>query len=333
MNFINLGAVSLSYARKVALVSVCAASGMLMACSGGGGESPSTGGGATSTPTAVVSTTPASTTPTAVVSTAPALSLLAGNVGGPGNTDALVAANARFSEPAAVANDLDGNVYVADYSNKTIRKITPQGVVTTIAGVAGVIGFQDGPGAQAKFSYPSGIAVDGAGNIYVADKYNNRIRKITVSAATGLATVSTVAGASASGLADGTSAQARFNRPNGLATDASGNLYVADTSNHAIRKISFNATGDATVSTLAGTTTTPVLGFVDGLGTAARFNYPAGVAVDGNGAVYVADGDNKAVRKITVNASTVVNVSTLAGSPTRDGNVNGPGAIASFSLP
>src|SRR5205807_6164625 len=125
-----------------------------------------------------------------------------------------------------VATDSAGNVYVADSGNNTIRKITPGGVVTTLAGTPGVTGSTDGTGAAASFNFPSDVATDGAGNVYVADYNNNTIRKITPAGA-----VSTLAGAGLFGSADGTGAAASFNFPSGVATDSAGNIYVADAGN------------------------------------------------------------------------------------------------------
>ena len=127
----------------------------------------------------------------------------------------------------------DGNAYVADASNHTIRKITPAGVVTTLAGTAESSGSADGTGADARFYYPEGVAVDGDGNVYVTDKDNHTIRKITPAGV-----VTTLAGtAESSGSADGTGADARFTSPHGVAVDGDGNVYVADRSNHMIRMI------------------------------------------------------------------------------------------------
>jgi sugar lactone lactonase YvrE len=219
---------------------------------------------------------------------------------------------AKFSGPYGVAVDAAGNVYLADSGNNRIRKITAAGVVSTLAG-SGVAGFAEGAGNTAQFDQPFGVAVDAAGNVIVGDTGNNRIRKITAAGV-----VSTLAG-SIEGNVDATGSAAQFNRPGGVAIDAAGTVFVADAWNHLIREIS--AAG--VVSTLAGST----LGFADGTGTAAQFNYPEGVAVDAAGNVYIADGSNNRIRKIT---SAGV-VSTLAGST--QGYGDGTGAAAQFHLP
>jgi hypothetical protein len=215
-----------------------------------------------------------------------------------------------------------GNVYVADQDNHTIRKITPAGVVSTLAGSAGVTGSTDGTGAAARFSGTAGVAVDGAGNVYAAEFVNSTVRKITAAGV-----VTTLAGtAGVTGSADGTGAAARFNTPFGVATDSAGNVYVADTINHTIRKI----TPAGVVSTLAGTA--GVTGSTDGTGAAARFNSPGGVAVDGAGNVYVADGSNHTIRKIT-SAGVVSTVVGVAGQPgfvpgALPGRIGYPGDVA-----
>jgi sugar lactone lactonase YvrE len=159
-------------------------------------------------------------------------SILAGTPGQNGNADGTGAA-ARFNEPQGVAVDTSGNVYVADCNNNSIRVITPEGVVSTLAGWAR--GSADGDGKFASFNTPLGVAVDGSGNVYVADTGNSTIRMITP---TGV--VSTLAGvAGIIGSSDGTGAAARFNGPQGVAVDRSGNVYVADTGNDTIRKITF----------------------------------------------------------------------------------------------
>lgn len=193
---------------------------------------------------------------------------------------------AQFRFPGGVAVDSDGNVYVSDSWNNAIRKITPVGVVTTLAG-NGVPQLQNGTGAEASFLYPQGIAVDNMGNVYVADSGNNVIRKVTPDGV-----VTTFAGDGSYGFRNGSGVGANFNEPNGVAVDNAGNVYVADVGNHAIRKIT--PTGE--VSTLAGN---GAKGFVNGIGSAALFHAPVGIAVDGVGNVYVADARNNAIRQIT----------------------------------
>ncbi len=229
-----------------------------------------------------------------------------------GSTDGQGTA-ARFYQPNATAIDNAGNIYVADSRNNQIRKITPGGLVSTFAGSTSS-GFADGQGTAAQFSGPSGVAVDAAGNIYVADRTNRRIRKISPE---GL--VSTLAGSSTDGSADGQGDLASFSLPSGIALDAAGIIYVADQNNHRIRKI---APGGL-VSTLAGSTA----GFADGQGTAAQFNTPRAVTVDAAGNVYVGDVSNHRIRKITPAGL----VSTLAGST--GGYADGQGSAAQFLFP
>ena len=194
---------------------------------------------------------------------------------------------AQFNFPDGIAIDAQGNMYVADGSGNLIRKITPAGVVTTFAG-SGTAGYADGAATAAQFNYPIGIATDAQGNVYVADAENQRIRKITPAGV-----VSTFAGGGLPGLTDGSGSSAQFNFPRGLATDAQGNIYVADLNNNAIREI----TPAGVVSTIAGNGTQ---GFVDGNGVTAEFYYPSGVAVDGHGNIFVADQNNNRIRMITV---------------------------------
>jgi len=248
---------------------------------------------------------------------------VAGLAGGHGTADTTVS-GARFMRPFGAATDTAGNVYIADTDDNTIRKISPSGVVRTLAGLAGSSGSVDGIGSGALFGGPTGVAVDRAGNVYVAEAdmtlpgaSNCNIRKITPDGV-----VTTLAGSTTCGSPiDDTGAAARFDRPNGVAVDSAGNVYVADTYNCVIRKI----TPDGVVATLAGSTTCGPI--VNGTGTAAQFDSPAGVAVDGAGNIYVADTGNNAIRKITPAGV----VKTLAGGSF--GHANGTGSAAQFFAP
>ena len=229
---------------------------------------------------------------------------LAGKAGSKGSVNGTGSA-ARFYKPTGVAVDSAGNVYVADTSNQTIRKITSGGVVTTLAGTAGIQGSTDGTGSTARCYLPNGVAVDSAGTVYVADSSNNIIRKIT-----SLGVVTTLAGTAGSkGSTDGTGSVARFYQPKGVAVDAAGNVYVADTSNQTIRKI----TSVGLVTTLAGMA--GKVGSANGTGSAARFNNPTGVAVDTAGRVYVADSSNNMIRSGSLPTSPTLTSPTLT-SPT-----------------
>ena len=259
-----------------------------------------------------------SATLTITISTPLTIATLAGLAGSSGSADGTRSA-ARFYNPEGVAVDGSGNVYVGDTSNNTIRKITPSGVSSTLAGLAGSPGSTDGTGSAARFYHPYGVAVDGSGNIYVADSYNNTIRKITP-----IGIVSTLAGlAGSAGSTDGTGSAARFYRPSGVAVDISGNVYVADSSNSTIRKV----TSAGVVSTLAGLAGST--GSADGTGSAARFYQPRGVAVGGSGNLYVGDTSNHTIRRITPAGV----VSTLAGLAGSSGSADGTGSAAGFYQP
>lgn len=252
------------------------------------------------------------------ITTAGVVTTLAGSAGLSGTSDGVGSA-ARFNTPSGVAVDTAGNVYVADSGNHMIRMITPAGSVSTIAGTPLSLGSTDGVGSAARFSYPSGIAIDAFGTLYVADTLNQTIRKIT-----GGMLVTTFAGAAGSpGTADGTGSAARFGFPNSLAVDTAFNVYVADSQNHTIRKI--NAAGS--VVTLAGSPGAP--GAVNGLGAAARFNRPNGIAVDAAGNVYVADGGSHTLRRITAFGD----VTTLAGLAGTPGSADGSGSTVRFNQP
>jgi sugar lactone lactonase YvrE len=197
----------------------------------------------------------------------------------PGKIDGSGAA-ARFQRPYAVASDSVGNVYVADIYNHTIRKVTPDGTVTTLAGVPGDRGYIDSQGAAARFAYPNAIAIRD-GILYVADGGNAAIRKITADA-----TVSTVAGGTV-----GTGSALPFYSLAGIAVDNAGNIYVTD--NQTVRRV----TPAGAVSTMAGNPNSPW--YQDGQGSAAYFNYPQGIAVNDAGTIFVADTENHAIRFVT----------------------------------
>lgn len=192
---------------------------------------------------------------------------------------------ARFSEPFGVAVAADNTIYVSDAGDShRIRAISPAGEVSTVAG--GGAGFADGAGAAARFSTPSGLAIDATGTLYVADTGNNVIRRVAPDGR-----VSTLAGDGVAGYRDGAAREARFNGPVGVAVDPAGRVLVADTYNDRIRAIA----PDGQVTTLAGS---DVPGAVDGPGPRASFDTPCGVAVDAAGRVLVADTGNALVRTI-----------------------------------
>lgn len=235
--------------------------------------------------------------------------------GVPGFTDG-TGAEASFYTPTALAIGPDGNIYVCDDNNNAIRKITPAGVVTTVAG-NGTRGFSNGVGAEATFFMPCGIVVDANNNIYVADQFNCSIRKITPAGV-----VSTLAGNGTYGTANGTGSEARFSQPNDLAVDAAGNLYVSDGGNYRIQKI----TPAGVVTTFAGRGTK---GFADGPATEATFSFTTGIVIDKFGNLYVSDViENQRIRKITPNGM----VTTLAGNGTI-GFTNGAATSATFAYP
>ncbi|MDB6174663.1 MAG: repeat containing protein [Chthoniobacteraceae bacterium] len=261
------------------------------------------------------------------ITSAGVVTTLAGLSGQRGNANG-IGDEARFVYPSGVAVDDDGNVYVADTGNSRIRKITSDGVVTTLAGSALGSGSSDGLGSEARFSGPTGVAVDGDRNLYVADRNNHTIRKITSAGV-----VSTLAGmARTIGSANGIGSEARFYDPTGVAVDSDGNVYVAEFSSQTIRKI----TSGGIVTTLAGSAGTVGTGHgsgdygsTDGTGSEARFGNPSGVAVDANGNVYVADSGTQIIRKITSAGM----VTTIGGTPGVIGTFEGIGMQAQFNVP
>jgi hypothetical protein len=246
------------------------------------------------------------------------LELVAGDIGGAGNVDG-TGASARFNTPTSVAVDSSGNVFVADENNSLLRKVSRTGEVTTVAGAAGVFGTADGSGAVARFDFPTGVAVDGAGSVYVIDTNNSTVRKVTSDG-----TVSTLAGDPLlSGGGDGTGIGAQFRFPTGGAVDLNGNVFVADRGNDTVRKI----TAAGVVTTIAGSP--QVTGTTDATGAAARFNGPTGVAVDATGNVFVADQNNHTIRKIAPGGAVI----TLAGGAGLSGTTDATGTAARFNGP
>jgi len=235
-------------------------------------------------------------------------SIVAGSEDGQG-------AMASFFNPEAVAADGKGNVYVADTHNNLIRKISEDGMVTTIAGRRGN-GFVQGNDNSARFDNPSGIAVDVNGNVYVADWGNDLVKKISPDGK-----ITILAGSGEPGSNDGIGPAASFYLPWGLAVDSASNVYVADSYNNMIRKIS----PAGVVKTIAGK---KQKGAANGRGSEASFFHPAGIALDRQQNIYVADMGNNMIRKISPGGI----VTTLAGNGLR-GSVNGSDTTARFYKP
>ena len=235
---------------------------------------------------------------------------LVGDFGGDGGP----AIQAQLDHPRAVAVDGEGNLYIADLANHRIRKVDSTGTITTIAGT-GERGFggDGGPAIQAPLFLPTGVAVDGAGNLYIADRDNSRIRKVD-----SIGTITTIAGGGGFGEDGGPATQARLNLPNGVAVDSAGNLYIADTNNDRIRKVD----SAGTITTIAGTGEQG-FGGDGGPATQARLNYPYGVAVDGAGNLYIADRYNNRIRRVDSTGT----ITTIAGTEKRGFSGDGGPAI------
>jgi hypothetical protein len=258
------------------------------------------------------------------------ITTIAGRAGTSGSKDGTNGA-AEFNLPTGMAIDSETNLYVPDYNNQTIRKLTSIGtnwVVTTIAGRAGVSGSVDGTGSAARFNEPDGTAVDSATNIYVVEYGNNILRRVAPVGTNWV--VATIAGLAGNpGSADGTGIEARFNGPNNVTVDEAGNLYVADGNNDTVRKVMLVGT-NWVVTTIAGRAGSP--GSSDGTNGTARFNQPEGVAVDNAGNIYVADANNDTIRRV-VPVGTNWFVTTIAGKAGIVGSADGTGNAARFSEP
>jgi sugar lactone lactonase YvrE len=269
---------------------------LIAACGGGGGSASDSGNSSSTASASSLTKTPTDTWATAAAQVA--------NFGGPATPlgpDATCSQQAVICRPTGIAVDSAGNVYAA--GGNIIYEFTPAGAMTVFAG-GGAKGYADGQGAAALFNAPQGIKFDASGNLLVADSGNNMIRKITLAGV-----VSTVAGSTSPGNVDGTGGTASFRTPLDVAVDSSGNIYVADADNRAIRKIS----ASGAVTTLAGSP------------DATTFNWPSGVALDPDGNVIVMDNVANKVLKVTPAG----NVTTLAGTGST-GSTDGAGNIATF---
>ncbi len=233
------------------------------------------------------------------------------------------ATNASLNFPSGIAVDAAGNLYVADYFNRRVRKVGPDGVITSLAG-NGLFKYagDNGPAASAALNVPSAVAVDSAGNLYIADRDNQRVRKVGPDG-----TIVTLAGNGAAGFSGdgGPAGSASLNTPVGVAADARGNIYVADRNNRRIRKVA----SDGTMTTVAGDGN---IGFSGdgGPATAARMRTPAAVTADAAGSVYIADTDNQRVRKVSPDGI----MSTAAGNGVAGfSGDGGPATSATFRNP
>jgi hypothetical protein len=249
---------------------------------------------------------------------------IAGKAGVAGSTDGTNSA-ARFNGPGGVAADTNGNFYVGDYYNNTIRKVTPAGVVTTLAGRAGYGGSADGTNNAARFSGPIVVAVDNAGHIYVSDNLNYTIRKLTPVGTNWVVTTLAVR-AGYAGSSDGTNSDARFKTPAGGSVDSVGNVYVADVLNFTVRRLTPVGT-NWVVTTLAGKA--GVAGTADGTNSAALLHSPWQATLDSAGNLNVGDQDNGTIRKLTPVGTNWV-VTTLAGLPGVRGYADGTNRAARF---
>jgi sugar lactone lactonase YvrE len=233
---------------------------------------------------------------------------------------------AKFRSPEGIAVDKNGNVYVTEYASSIVRKITADGIVSVLGGKDMELGFTDGTSKESRFNRPHGVAVDDSLNVFVTDMKNCTVRKIDPSGK-----VKTIAGIpGVEGHADGSCSEATFNKPEGIAVNSKGYLYIADTYNYTIREIS----PDGVVKTFAGKA--GEMGNANGKGSQSRFNMPLGIAIDGADNIYIADANydgtpsgNCTIRKISPEGE----VTTIAGRAGVTGYADGKGNRARFNRP
>ncbi|MEV0123718.1 RICIN domain-containing protein [Streptomyces sp. NPDC050703] len=254
---------------------------------------------------------------------APEITTVAGTGDAGAAGDGGPAAAARLHRPYGLAMDGTGTLYISDYDKHQVRKVTTDGRIHRVAGT-GTAGFEGdrGPALSARLNGPREVAVDRAGNLYIADSENHRIRRVTADGR-----IDTVAGTGTAGFSgdDGPAVAAELNCPYGVAVDSTGNLFIADTDNQRVRQV----TPDGRIVTLAGTGT-PGFSGDGGPAAAARLNSPYGVAVDGVGDLYITDAENHRVRRVAEDGT----ISTVAGTGA-DGfsGDGGPAASARLDFP
>jgi len=243
------------------------------------------------------------------------VSTLAGLAGNIGSDDGTGSA-ARFYNPQGAVLSSSGDLFLADTSNEVVRRITPGGAVSTLAGIPGVAGSANGLAQLSSFNEPHSLALDPGGNLYISDRLNYVVRKLSTDGQ-----VSTFVGQGVSGANDGPGGSAQFARPQGLGLDATGYLFVADTWNHTIRKIS----SAGWVTTVGGNPGTP--GDSDGVGSAAQFNNPVGLAVAADGSIYVADSSNNRIVRGTA-FTPILDLEQPSGVHLANGDSRDYGAMA-----
>lgn len=251
------------------------------------------------------------------------ISTVAGNGTKGYSGDGGAATSAQLNFPFAVAIDNNSNLYIADHRNHRIRKMTKDGVISTVAGT-GTAGYSgdDVMAIDTQLYHPVRVAVDNSGNLYIAEYYNHRIRKVSKNGM-----ISTVAGNGTQGYSGdgGLAAKAQLNYPAGITTDSSGNLYIADAMNYRIRKV----TTDGMINTVVGTGTAGYSGDGDAA-TSAQLNYPYGITIEpNNGNLYIADAMNFRIRKVTTDGV----ISTVANTGTQAYSNNGMPTVTQFNYP